>query len=52
VAAVSVSDGVYGYYIVQSVSGLLLYSERDGAAPFAIRNSGDAVKITPTISAN
>lgn len=46
------TDDIYGYYVVQAVSGTLLYSERDGAAPFAIRNSGDAVKITPTISAN
>ena len=46
------TDDIYGYYIVQASSGTLLYSERDGAAPFAIRNSGDAVKITPTISAN
>lgn len=46
------TDDIYGYYVVQASSGTLLYSERDGAAPFAIRNSGDAVKITPTISAN
>lgn len=46
------SDDIYGYYVVQAVSGILLYSERDVSAPFAIRNSGDAVKLTPTISAN
>jgi hypothetical protein len=46
------TDDIYGYYVVQASSGTLLYSERDGSAPFAIRNSGDAVKITPTISAN
>lgn len=46
------TDDIYGYYVVQAVSGTLVYSERDGSAPFAIRNSGDAVKITPTISAN
>jgi hypothetical protein len=46
------TDDVYGYYVVQATSGTLLYSERDAAAPFAIRNSGDAVKITPTISAD
>lgn len=46
------SNNIYGYYVTQSASGVLLYSERDASAPFAITNSGDAVKITPTISAN
>jgi len=46
------TDDVYGYYVVQSASGTLLYSERDPAAPFAVRNSGDAVSITPSIAAN
>lgn len=46
------TDNVYGYYVVQAVSGILLYSERDASAPFAIRVSGDAIKLTPTISAN
>lgn len=46
------TDDVYGYYVVQSVSGVLLWSERDGAAPFAVRNSGDEVRLTPAISAS
>ena len=46
------TENIYGYYCVQSVSGILVYSERDGAAPFAVTNNGDAIKITPTISAN
>jgi len=46
------TDDVYGYYIVQVTSGILLWSERDAAAPFAIRNNGDQVRITPTISAD
>jgi hypothetical protein len=45
------SENVYGYFVVNA-GGTLLYSERDGSAPFAIANSGDAVKLTPTISAN
>jgi hypothetical protein len=45
-------ENIYGYYVTQAVSGLLVYSERDGAAPFPITNSGDNIKITPTISAN
>jgi len=46
------TDDVYGYYVVQATSGILVWSERDAAAPFAVRNSGDVVRITPTISAN
>lgn len=46
------TDDIYGYYVVQASSGILVYSERDASAPFAVRSSGDAIKITPTISAN
>lgn len=46
------TDDIYGYYVVQAVSGTLLYSERDGSAPLAVRVNGDQIKITPTISAN
>ena len=46
------TENIYGYYCVQLTSGILLYSERDGAAPFAVTNLNDAIKITPTISAN
>jgi len=45
------SQNVYGYYITQVTSGILMWAERDGSAPFAIANSGDAVKITPAITA-
>lgn len=46
-------ENIYGYYITQVVSGILLYSERDpGAPPTAIVASGDNIKITPTITAN
>lgn len=46
------TDDVYGYYVVQVTSGTLLYSERDASAPFAVRNNGDNIKITPTITAS
>jgi hypothetical protein len=46
------TDDIYGYYVVQTSSGVLVWSERDVSAPFAIRVNGDAVKITPTLSAN
>jgi hypothetical protein len=46
------TDDIYGYYITQLASGILMWSERDPAAPFAVRNSGDAVRLTPTIGAD
>jgi hypothetical protein len=46
------AENCYGYYILQSVSGILMWSERDASAPFAIANSGDQVKLTPQIGAN
>lgn len=45
------SDSIYGYYVTNA-GGTLLYSERDAGAPFAVANNGDAIKLTPTISAN
>lgn len=45
------TDDIYGYYVVQVTSGTLVYSERDASAPFAVRISGDNIKITPTITA-
>lgn len=46
------TDDIYGYYVVQATSGILLWAERDGAAPAAIRNSGDKIQITPQLGAN
>lgn len=45
-------ENIYGYYCTQAVSGILVYSERDASAPFAVTNNGDEIRITPTISAN
>lgn len=46
------TENIYGYYCIQTTSTILMYSERDASAPFAVTNNGDAIKITPTISAN
>ena len=46
-----VSNSIYGYYITQSVSGTLFLAERDGSGPFTLVNTGDNIKITPTITA-
>lgn len=46
------TDDIYGYYVNQATSTVLIWAERDGAAPFLVRNSGDNIKITPTLGAN
>jgi hypothetical protein len=45
------SNSIYGYYVINA-GGVLLWSERDAGAPYTIGTNGDAVKMTPTISAN
>lgn len=51
-SAGSQTDDIYGYYIIRATSTDLVWAERDGAAPFAIRNNGDNIKITPVITAD
>ncbi len=41
---------VYGYYIVQAVSGTLMFAERFTAPP-TIANRGDQVKVIPSLDA-
>jgi len=43
---------VYGYFLTQVTSGILVYAERFTGAPFSINNNGDQIKITPTITAD
>lgn len=44
------TDDIYGYYYVRATSGRIAGAERDASAPFEIRNTGDNVKITPTLT--
>lgn len=46
------SQNVYGYYLTQTTSGKLIWAERFSDGPYAIANNGDAIKITPTITAD
>lgn len=45
------STVVYGYYVVQASSGVLMFAERFGTPP-TIVNNGDQIKVTPTITAD
>jgi hypothetical protein len=41
---------VYGYYVVQAVSGILMWSERFTGGPYNIANSGDEIRITMNVT--
>ena len=41
---------VYGYFVVKTSSGLLLFAERFSSGPFTITNSGDAITLSPQIT--
>lgn len=43
---------VYGYFMVQLLSGILVYAERFSNGPYPIMTNGDKIEITPTIQAN
>lgn len=47
----AVAQSVYGYFLVRATSGRIAYAERFTGAPFVVQNSGDEIKITPTITA-
>jgi hypothetical protein len=51
-ASGAAAESIYGYFLTQASSGILVWSERDAAAPTNIAVTGDNIKITPTIGAN
>lgn len=48
----TVAQSVYGYYLVRASTGRIAYAERFTGAPFVVQNTGDEIKITPTITAD
>lgn len=46
------TQNIYGYYLTQVSSGLLVYAERFSDAPNPITNNNDQILVTPTISAD
>ncbi|MCB0256007.1 MAG: hypothetical protein KDI55_19985 [Anaerolineae bacterium] len=44
------SQSIYGYFVTQQTSGLLVWAERFPAGPYAIANNGDNIKVTPKIT--
>ncbi len=43
---------VYGFYIVQGTSGLLMWSERFSDGPYSIVRNGDNIQITLKLAAS
>jgi hypothetical protein len=46
------AGSIYGYYVIQSTSGLLMLANRFSNAPINIANNGDEIRITLTLTLN
>jgi hypothetical protein len=51
-SAGSQNQSIYGYYLKRVSTGDLVYAERFSDGPYVIVNNGDAVKVTPQITAD
>lgn len=49
--ALTTNTTIYGYYLVQTTSGVLMFAER-AASTFVPAASGDSYAVTPSISAD
>lgn len=49
-SAAQTAQNVYGYFVIQTTSGILMWAERFSDGPYAISNNGDQIKITPAIT--
>jgi len=45
------TQNIYGYFVIQTTSGKLMWAERFSDAPVPITNNGDNIKITPQVTA-
>lgn len=43
------NQSIYGYFVVQATSGILMWAERFTDGPYTIVNNGDSIKVTPYI---
>ena len=41
---------MYGYFLTQTTSGILMFSERFASGPYTMANNGDNIKITPALT--
>lgn len=40
---------VFGYYVTQTKSGILMWAERFSDGPYAVGNEGDQIRVTPRL---
>lgn len=43
-------ENTYGYFVIQTTSGTIIWAERFTGAPYPIQNLNDAIAITPQIT--
>jgi len=48
--APSPTEQVYGYWVVQKTSGLLVWAERFSDGPYPVSKIGDKIYVTPTFN--
>jgi hypothetical protein len=46
----SQNQSIYGYFVVQTSSGSLMWAERFSDGPYTIVNNGDEIRITPKLT--
>ena len=46
------AQSIYGFYVVQASSGILMWAERFTTAPFSIALNGDDIQITLKLAAS
>lgn len=51
-SALQALQNIYGYYLIRTTGGELIYAERFSDGPYAISNLGDIIKVTPKITAD
>lgn len=51
-SAAQATQNIYGYLLKQTTSGTLMLAERFSDGPYPITNNGDAIKITPVVTAD
>ncbi len=51
-SAGSQNQNIYGYFLKRLSTGDIVYAERFSDAPYNIANNGDAIRVTPTITAD
>lgn len=44
------SQNIYGYYVTDNGSTILLWAERDANAPIVVINNGDSYTVTPAMT--